>query len=57
MYIDPLTEAIAEAEKLVAAAPHIETEADLLEGLQYLARASRAARTWRSTTTGTIRSS
>jgi hypothetical protein len=37
MYSDPLTEAIAEAEKLVAAAPHIETEADLLEGLQYLA--------------------
>jgi len=33
----PLTLAIAEAEKLVAAAPHIETEADLLEGLQYLA--------------------
>jgi hypothetical protein len=33
----PLTEAIAEAEKLVTAAPHIETEADLLEGLQYLA--------------------
>jgi hypothetical protein len=32
-----LTEAIAEAEKLVATAPHIETEADLLEGLQYLA--------------------
>ncbi|MDT5093547.1 MAG: hypothetical protein QOH60_2910 [Mycobacterium sp.] len=38
MYTDPLTEAIAEAEKLVAAAPHIETEADLLEGLQYLAQ-------------------
>ncbi|MHA7650299.1 hypothetical protein ACX9NE_11065 [Mycobacterium sp. ML4] len=37
MFSDPLTEAIAEAEKLVAAAPHIETEADLLEGLQYLA--------------------
>jgi hypothetical protein len=37
MYTDPLTEAIAEAEKLVAAAPHIETDADLLEGLQYLA--------------------
>jgi hypothetical protein len=37
MYTDPLIEAIAEAEKLVAAAPHIETEADLLEGLQYLA--------------------
>ena len=33
----PLTDAIAESEKLVAAAPHIETEADLLEGLQYLA--------------------
>ena len=37
MFSDPLTDAIAEAEKLVAAAPHIETEADLLEGLQYLA--------------------
>ncbi|MFV0493667.1 hypothetical protein [Mycobacterium sp.] len=34
---EPLIEAIAEAERLVAAAPHIETEADLLEGLQYLA--------------------
>lgn len=37
MYSEPLTAAIAEAEKLVAAAPHIESEADLLEGLQYLA--------------------
>ena len=37
MFSDPLTEAIVEAEKLVAAAPHIESEADLLEGLQYLA--------------------
>ena len=37
MFTDSLTDAIAEAEKLVAAAPHIETEADLLEGLQYLA--------------------
>ncbi len=37
MFSDPLTSAIAEAEQLVAAAPHIETEADLLEGLQYLA--------------------
>lgn len=35
---EPLTEAISQAEKLVAAAPHIETEADLLEGLQYLAQ-------------------
>ena len=31
------TEAVAEAERLVREAPHIETEADLLEGLQYLA--------------------
>ena len=36
-FSQPLTDAIAEAEKLVAEAPHIETEADLLEGLQYLA--------------------
>jgi len=36
-FSEPLASAIAEAEKLVAAAPHIETEADLLEGLQYLA--------------------
>lgn len=31
------TESIAEAERLVRDAPHIDTEADLLEGLQYLA--------------------
>jgi hypothetical protein len=37
VHSQPLTDAIAEAEKLVASAPHIETEADLLEGLQYLA--------------------
>ncbi len=37
MYSEPLTEAIAEAERLITAAPHIENEADLLEGLQYLA--------------------
>lgn len=37
MFTDPLTSAIAEAEKLVADAPFIETEADLLEGMQYLA--------------------
>jgi hypothetical protein len=37
VFSDPLIEAIAESEKLVAAASHIETEADLLEGLQYLA--------------------
>lgn len=37
MFSDSLTKAIAEAEQLVADAPFIETEADLLEGLQYLA--------------------
>ena len=37
MYSQPLVDAIAEAEALVAAAPFIESEADLLEGLQYLA--------------------
>jgi len=36
-YSQPLQDAIAEAELLVREAPHIETEADLLEGLQYLA--------------------
>src|SRR5690606_12638537 len=34
---DPLTAAIAEAEKLVATAPHIRTEQDLVEGYGYLA--------------------
>jgi hypothetical protein len=37
MFSTPLSEAIAEAESLVAAAPFIESQADLLEGLQYLA--------------------
>ncbi|MDZ7883081.1 MAG: hypothetical protein U5N53_09270 [Mycobacterium sp.] len=37
MYSQPLAEAIAEAERLVAEAAFIESEADLLEGLQYLA--------------------
>ncbi len=37
MHAQPLIDAIAEAERLVCDAPHIETEADLLEGLQYLA--------------------
>jgi len=37
MYTQPLAEAIAEAERLVTEAPFIESEADLLEGLQYLA--------------------
>ncbi|CAN5524685.1 hypothetical protein BH11ACT7_BH11ACT7_16670 [soil metagenome] len=37
MYSQPLSDAIGEAEKLVAAAPFISSEEDLLEGLQYLA--------------------
>lgn len=37
MYSQPLADAVAEAERLVAEAPFIESEADLLEGLQYLA--------------------
>jgi hypothetical protein len=37
MFSTPLSAAIAEAESLVADAPFIESEADLLEGLQYLA--------------------
>ncbi len=37
MYAQPLVDAIAEAERLIREAPHIESEADLLEGLQYLA--------------------
>jgi hypothetical protein len=37
MFTNPLVEAIAEAERLVTEAPFIESEADLLEGLQYLA--------------------
>ncbi|MCV7314458.1 hypothetical protein H7J77_02705 [Mycolicibacillus parakoreensis] len=41
-YTQPLTDAIAEAERLVAQASHIETEDDLLEGLQYLAQSVAA---------------
>ncbi|MGV0835515.1 hypothetical protein [Mycolicibacterium thermoresistibile] len=37
MYSQPLVDAIAETERIIAEAPHIETEADLSEGLQYLA--------------------
>ncbi len=37
MYAQPLVDAIVEAEKLVREAPFIDSEADLLEGLQYLA--------------------
>lgn len=37
LHSDPLAAAIAEAERLIAGAPHIDTDADLAEGLQYLA--------------------
>jgi len=37
MFSEPLATAIAEAEQLIAAAPHIDGDADLTEGLQYLA--------------------
>jgi hypothetical protein len=37
MFSEPLTRAISEAERLVTEAPHVEGQADLLEGLQYLA--------------------
>jgi hypothetical protein len=37
VYSQPLLDSIAEAEQLVRDAPHITSEADLLEGLQYLA--------------------
>ena len=36
-FAGPLVDAITEAERLVCEARHIESEADLLEGLQYLA--------------------
>jgi hypothetical protein len=38
-----LSEAIATAEKVISAAPHVESEQDLLEGYEYLAGAIRAA--------------
>lgn len=37
MLTDPLTSAITKVEKLVATAPHIRTEQDLIEGYRYLA--------------------
>lgn len=37
VFSTPFAEAIAEAERLVTEAPFVESEADLLEGLQYLA--------------------
>jgi hypothetical protein len=39
----PLAEAILEAERIIAAAPHVQSEWDLLEGYDYLAGSIRAA--------------
>src|ERR1700678_1510371 len=43
MLTQQLTEAIAEAEKLIEAAPHIRSEADLAEGHDYLAGSIQAS--------------
>jgi hypothetical protein len=39
----PLADAILEAERIIAAAPHVQTEQDLLEGYDYLAGSIKAA--------------
>jgi len=39
----PFAEAVAEAEKIITEAPHIDSEADLVEGLDYLAGSIRAS--------------
>ncbi len=43
MLTQPFAQAIGEAEKLIAAAPHIRTEQDLVEGYDYLAGSIRAS--------------
>ncbi|WP_225730283.1 MULTISPECIES: hypothetical protein [unclassified Nocardia] len=43
MLTQPFAEAIAAAEQIIAAAPHIRTEQDLVEGYDYLAGSIRAA--------------
>jgi hypothetical protein len=43
MLTQPLTDAILAAEKVIAEAPHVQTEQDLLEGYEYLAGSIRAA--------------
>ncbi len=43
MLTDAFAEAIAEAEKIIAAAPHIRSEQDLVEGYEYLAGSIRAS--------------
>ena len=52
MYSQPLADAIAEGRGPRRCPPFIESDADLFEGLQYLAGCiSPPARTWPSTTT------
>ncbi|MYW90063.1 DUF1214 domain-containing protein [Amycolatopsis rubida] len=43
MLTEPLAGAIAEAEKIIAEAPHVRTEQDLIEGYDYLAGSIRAS--------------
>ncbi len=43
MFTDRFASAMAEAERLIVEAPHIRTEHDLLEGLEYLAGGIRAS--------------
>jgi hypothetical protein len=43
MVTEPFAAALAEAEQIIAGAPHVETEADLAEGYDYLAGSIRGA--------------
>ena len=43
MLTQPFAEAVAEAERLIAAAPHVSTEQDLAEGYEYLAGSIQAS--------------
>ncbi|GIH07135.1 hypothetical protein Rhe02_52020 [Rhizocola hellebori] len=43
MLTQPFAEAMAEAEKVIASAPHVHTEQDLIEGMDYLAGSIRAS--------------
>ncbi len=43
MLTQPFADAMAEAEKVIASAPHVHTEQDLIEGLDYLAGSIRAS--------------
>ncbi|HTI21379.1 MAG TPA: hypothetical protein VL652_10325 [Kutzneria sp.] len=43
MLTQPFADAVAEAEKVIAGAPHIRTEQDLVEGYDYLAGSIRAS--------------